>query len=164
MLGRMDWVSMKLQFTGCASRATDSQLAENNSTFGWLDGKRPQIKKLVVKRAQRQAIGFNVWSADVMPFDVSRFKTSWRVPNSQIEAADTAAKLVGAQHPISESRVALASCCRYVVVCRCRAITQFPNAIQVQTQSGHDVSMKGIWKIGIQNAGGYRLQQPGDMT
>lgn len=109
MLRRVNCTSMKLQVTLHAPTATDCVLAEDDAVLRRLDCEYTQIEELVVQRAQRQSVGFDVWTANVVPLNMCRFQARWHMPNSQVKSADTATVLVGAQHAIPEAGIAFAS-------------------------------------------------------
>ena len=70
MLRRVDRSSVELQLACHASVTADRMLAEHHAMLGRLDRERAQVEELVVKRAQRQPVGLDVRTADVVPLDV----------------------------------------------------------------------------------------------
>ena len=69
----MNRTSMELQFAFHGSAAADCVLTENNAVFGRLDGEDTQIEELVVQRAQRQTVRFDVWPAARVKLLVASF-------------------------------------------------------------------------------------------
>ena len=78
MLWPMDRSPVELVLACHAPANAGRMLAEHHAMLRRLDGERTQVEELAVERAQRQAIGLDVWPADVMPLDMRRFQTDRR--------------------------------------------------------------------------------------
>lgn len=77
--------------------ASDGMLAEDDSPVVRFQGKDPQIEQLVMQGAQGKTIVLGVWSTTRMPLNVRCFQSGRLVSNPQVEAANTATVLIGAQ-------------------------------------------------------------------
>lgn len=109
MLRRVDGLPVKLQRTRHTAAAADGPLAEDDAMLRRLHGEHAQVEQLVVQRAQRQAVGFDVRPADVMSLDVRSLQARRHVAYTQVEATNAAPVLVGAQHALTKRGVAPAS-------------------------------------------------------
>ena len=164
MLRRVDRTPVELQLARHATATADRMLAEDNAVLGRFDSKRPQVEELVVKRAQRQAVGFDVWPAHVMPLDVRGFQACWGQPDSQVEPAHAAPVLIGSQHTFAEPWIATAALCVGVDRReRCR-LAEIERSVKVQAEAGRNVGMQGQREVRIQHARGHRLKQAGDVA
>ncbi len=61
---------MVLQFAAHAACAGQRVFAEHHLEGGHVQRERAQVKQLVVQRAQRESVGFNIGAAHVVPLDL----------------------------------------------------------------------------------------------
>lgn len=100
------------------------------------EGERAPVKKLVMKRAEGQAVDFRVRPPGLMPFDVGGFQGHRKMVDADIESADCATIFVSPKDSVAKSRVpgAVGGCGR----------------CHVDTDGLENVFVNGVGEVGVQ--------------
>lgn len=149
---------MVSEFARVAADAGYHMLAEYDAMTDGFYREGTQIEELVMERTKGQPIGLFVGSAHVMPLDVSCLQASRHMTHPQVESADTASPLVGAQDAIAKTRVALATTDGQVRVGGFGFLGAM-GRFQIKTDSSSDVLVQSRGKVGIEHAQGRLAEQ-----
>ena len=110
------------------------------------DGERAEVERLVVQHAEGQPVALRVGAARLVPADVGRVEGNRHRAQSDVEAADGAAKLVGLQHLLAERRVAL---------------PRWPTRLQRQPDRVEDVLVERLGEVPFEDRSAMAATRPG---
>lgn len=139
-------VAMPLQQSVFGFFTARHVLAENQLVAIGQYRESTQIENLVVQRAQRQTVAFDIRPPSLEPFDVGGFQADGLLPETQVVATDTTTIFVGAQYTLAETRVAVMA----VVFNAFRS--GHAGFGQAQAHCGQDVGMECFREMGVQDA------------